>query len=442
MGRRPSTTRAAEHQPAAAGARVARLFDEHARMVVALCRVLLEDPHEAEDATQQTFLSAYRSLARGAEPRDERAWLAAIARNECSSRRRKRTAVMLPLLEGTAREAAPDAADIADRRDELAAVKAAIAKLPRRQREALVLRDFHGLSYRDAAAALSVSPPAAEVLVFRARKRVRDLVRRSPGRVLSLPLPVTAREELSRLLPGFDSATAASVGAGAAAGALAKVAAAPPTAKLAAATVAAVAAGVAAAPRMADPASHSPAQAVADVPVLVAPERAAGPDGARGRFSGQVLPVLYEPSEATPSGPERSSGSGVDDAADRARPGSGPGRGGTTSETAGTSGGSGGATASGPGEDAGEAAAAPALGPSGGSYASSSGPSSSGSGSAPSVPGGTGGDQVSSSGPSASSGSGPGPSASSGTGGGSGPSGGYVDPDDVSSGSGKSTSAP
>ena len=51
----------------AVGARVSSLFDEHASMVFGLCRLLLRDHHEAEDASQQTFVSAYRALLRGTD---------------------------------------------------------------------------------------------------------------------------------------------------------------------------------------------------------------------------------------------------------------------------------------------------------------------------------------------------------------------------------------
>jgi DNA-directed RNA polymerase specialized sigma24 family protein len=54
--------------------------------VLGLCRVLLRHRQEAEDAVQQTFLSAYRSLLNGVEPRYPAAWLATIARNECRGR--------------------------------------------------------------------------------------------------------------------------------------------------------------------------------------------------------------------------------------------------------------------------------------------------------------------------------------------------------------------
>ena len=69
-----------------AGARTRELFDEHSRMVYGLCRTLLRDPDDADDATQATFLSAYRSLRGGTVPLEPAAWLATIARNECRAR--------------------------------------------------------------------------------------------------------------------------------------------------------------------------------------------------------------------------------------------------------------------------------------------------------------------------------------------------------------------
>ena len=50
-------------------------------MVYGVCRLILRDPTDAEDAAQQTFLSAYRGLLAGQEPREASAWLGTIARN-------------------------------------------------------------------------------------------------------------------------------------------------------------------------------------------------------------------------------------------------------------------------------------------------------------------------------------------------------------------------
>src|SRR5918994_1327675 len=108
----------------AAGLRVGALFDEFAPMVLAVCRYHLRDPQAAEDAAQETFLSAHRSLLGGTEPRDPAAWLATIARNEC--RRVSRTVRPAQLAEETTGTHL-DPADIVAGRSELSAVAGAIA---------------------------------------------------------------------------------------------------------------------------------------------------------------------------------------------------------------------------------------------------------------------------------------------------------------------------
>src|SRR3990172_9048911 len=69
-----------------AAARVGGLFERRGRMVYGVCRAMLRDVHEAEDATQQVFLSAHKALLGGARVRDSGGWLATIARNECRGR--------------------------------------------------------------------------------------------------------------------------------------------------------------------------------------------------------------------------------------------------------------------------------------------------------------------------------------------------------------------
>src|ERR1700759_2200752 len=72
------------------------LYREHGAAVAGLCRSLLRDRGEAEDATQQVFLSAHRALLNGATPREPCAWLLAVARNECYARFRRRAATPVP----------------------------------------------------------------------------------------------------------------------------------------------------------------------------------------------------------------------------------------------------------------------------------------------------------------------------------------------------------
>jgi RNA polymerase sigma factor (sigma-70 family) len=233
-----------------AGGRIAALFDTHGRMILGLCRFLLRDADEADDATQQTFLSAYRSLLSGTEPRNPAQWLAEIARNECRGRIAARMREPLPLA-ATVEATGHDPADAADQIELIDELKAAIAELPDRQREAVVLRDFYGLSYREVATAMTVSVPVVESLLFRARRRLDrrlgTLPRLAQG---ALAVPLALREELARAIPGFDAAAASlgiTGGGAAATGVVAKLAAMPATAKVASATtVAAFAVGGAA----------------------------------------------------------------------------------------------------------------------------------------------------------------------------------------------------
>ena len=98
----------------------------------------------------------------------------------------------LPVSELETASAAPDPYAEAVRRADLAALWSAIEELPRPQRDALLLREFGGLSYDELAEALAVSGSAVESLLFRARQRLRVQLRAAYG------LPVS---------PSMDAAT-------------------------------------------------------------------------------------------------------------------------------------------------------------------------------------------------------------------------------------------
>src|SRR5206468_3644483 len=147
---------------AGAAALSERLYARHQRMVLGLCRGLLRDPIEAEDAAQQTFLSAHRALLNGTEPREPAAWLATIARNECWARISARMREPLPTAAADDVAAADDPVAEAIRRADLEALWRALRSLPRQQREALLLREFGGLRYEELAVAIGVTGPAVE----------------------------------------------------------------------------------------------------------------------------------------------------------------------------------------------------------------------------------------------------------------------------------------
>lgn len=226
-----------ERTAEAAGARTRLLFERHGRMVLGLCRVLLRDAVEAEDAAQQTFVAAHRALRSGTDVRDEAAWLAAIARNECRgrivARMREPLALSYEELVEAAGTAEPEEPAVPNED-----VRRALAELPERQRQAVVLRDVYGLRYREVGAALGVSRPAVESLLFRARRHLRVRLRPVAG---ALVLPVALRESLAQALPGFAAAGgggAAVASAAGASGLIAKLGAAPIAAKVSAGALA------------------------------------------------------------------------------------------------------------------------------------------------------------------------------------------------------------
>ena len=181
------------------GEQLAGLYEAHARRVRLVCLRLLRDPHEADDALQQAFLSAYRTLLRGGTPEDAEAWLVAIARNECRTRIRDRMRAPLAELEVDELPGRADPVDEAELRAHLAAVLGAIDELPRRERDAIVLQAFGGVSNADVARRLGTTESAVESLLVRARAQLRARV--SPvataARALLLAPPMWLRALLS-----------------------------------------------------------------------------------------------------------------------------------------------------------------------------------------------------------------------------------------------------
>ena len=158
----------------------AALYERHSSRVFRYCLARLGRREDAEDAVQTTFLHAVRGLRSGVVPATEIAWLLGIARNVCLSRwesagSRSRLESLCDPHELDRSAAAPEGS-----RDELIGLEAALRQLPDQQREAVLLRDWRGLSYEEVAAELGVSHAAVETLIFRGRRTLAELLDESP----------------------------------------------------------------------------------------------------------------------------------------------------------------------------------------------------------------------------------------------------------------------
>ena len=162
------------------------LYRRYLAQVYSYAYYELGDHHEAEDATERTFLAALRGLERfeeRARPADGegastfRVWLFQIARNMIANQRRGRRRHPQVPLEAAALVADP--LDLEGRvavRDEAAAAWNAVGRLPADRRRALVLRFVEEMSTAEIAGILGRTEGAVRVLIHRALRTVaRDL---------------------------------------------------------------------------------------------------------------------------------------------------------------------------------------------------------------------------------------------------------------------------
>lgn len=131
---------------------------------------LLGSDADAQDATQETFVRAWRGLGRFRGESAVSTWLYRIVTNRClnvvAARRPAES------LDPDLPSVGSDPAEIAEQRERFAAVARHVRSLPPEQRAALVLRDFEGLSYEEVAAVLGVSVAAVKGRIHRARLSV------------------------------------------------------------------------------------------------------------------------------------------------------------------------------------------------------------------------------------------------------------------------------
>lgn len=150
------------------------LLDRHLSSVLATARRMLGDAAEAEDVAQETMLRLWRS---GGEveilPGGLRPWLRRIAVNLSVDRLRKRGRISdtEEVPEGVE---APVQLEILEQREVAGRVSAAISALPERQRQALTLFHYEGLSQIEIASAMGISDEAVESLLARARRTLRQ----------------------------------------------------------------------------------------------------------------------------------------------------------------------------------------------------------------------------------------------------------------------------
>jgi RNA polymerase sigma-70 factor (ECF subfamily) len=167
----------------------ARAFEGWVRethvLVYRLCRRLVANASDAEDAVQETYLRAWRSAARLRDPAAHRGWVCRIARHVCADRARG-SATREPALDPDAIAAgmralaadAPGADEALANAQARAVVVAAVGRLKPKHRIVLLLREVDDLEYEEIADALGVPRGTVESRLHRARAELARVLER------------------------------------------------------------------------------------------------------------------------------------------------------------------------------------------------------------------------------------------------------------------------
>lgn len=153
------------------------LVERHRRQVYHVCYRFVGNHEDASDLAQDAFLRAYRALHTFKGRSAFSTWLYRVAVNTCLNR----VSARLPSLEPLdAREHPDTAREPAEqsvlRHERAATVRAAIARLPKKQRAAMILRMYHELPHEQIATVLGSSVGAVKANFFHALANLKKLL--------------------------------------------------------------------------------------------------------------------------------------------------------------------------------------------------------------------------------------------------------------------------
>lgn len=150
---------------------------EHARLVYRVAHSVLRNHHDAEDATQETFMRVLRYRRKMTGVQDSRTWLARIAWRVAVDRRKRTREVQMEdgnqtMTELRSQAIAADEAMLGA--EKIGSLQRLIAKLPAKLRDPLTLSTVEEMSPKDISNILGISEAAVRARMFRARQILRE----------------------------------------------------------------------------------------------------------------------------------------------------------------------------------------------------------------------------------------------------------------------------
>lgn len=149
---------------------IRRMIGEHQTALLRLCYLYLHDVQLAEDAVQETFIKAYRTLDTFRGASSEKTWLTRIAMRTCCDMRR--SFWFRRMDRRITPDMLPDRASEAE--EDETALTLALMNLPRKEREVVLLYYYQDMNMTDIAAALGLTQPTVSYRLRRAREKLRQ----------------------------------------------------------------------------------------------------------------------------------------------------------------------------------------------------------------------------------------------------------------------------
>jgi RNA polymerase sigma-70 factor (ECF subfamily) len=145
--------------------------------VYRLTYALLAQESDARDATQETFVAAWRQLPRLREPANFEAWLQRVAVNAARQTIRARSRRRVREIPSSTVAALAERSPAPDGREDVAVLEAALRTLPVEQRAILVLHHLEGRPLAELATILDVPVGTAKSRLFAARQALAGAIR-------------------------------------------------------------------------------------------------------------------------------------------------------------------------------------------------------------------------------------------------------------------------
>ena len=152
--------------------RLTEWVERYSESLLRMCFVQLQDPAQAEDALQETFIKAYKRMDSFRGDSAERTWLMSIAINTCRDINRS------AWFRHTEKRVVPEDLPLSSPsvNEEALALAEAIRRLPGKLREAILLYYYQDMTIQEVAGALHAAPSTILKRLNQAREMLRELL--------------------------------------------------------------------------------------------------------------------------------------------------------------------------------------------------------------------------------------------------------------------------